>query len=67
MTQQPVPSEDDIRLLYVFACAEQAYPDTRAEVAKMEREAEEAWSAFLARVRRDALENCPKCRGDQVE
>lgn len=53
-TDEYVPSEDDVRLIYVAAHVEQSEPITRRQQAQADRDGEEAWTAFLARVRRDA-------------
>ena len=66
-TDEYVPSEDDVRMAYLEAHVDMADPITRHQRAQAEREAEDAWTAFLARVRRDAITDCPNCRGEQVE
>lgn len=53
-TDEYVPSEDDVRLIYVSAHVEQSDPITRHQEREADRAGEEAWAAFLARVRRDA-------------
>lgn len=57
--EQYVPTEEDF--IDSWACAHVTPHDMTAEEAK------DAARAFLARVRRDAAENCPKCGVDQVE
>ena len=53
-----VPEEDDVRMAYIEAHVSMADPITRHQRAQAEREAEDAWTAFLARVRRDAWDAC---------
>lgn len=53
-TDEYVPEEDDVRMAYLEAHVDMADPITRHQRAQAEREAEDAWTAFLARVRRDA-------------
>ena len=53
-TDEYVPEEDDVRMAYIEAHVDMADPITRRQRAQAEREAEDAWAAFLARVRRDA-------------
>lgn len=53
-TDEYVPEEDDVRMAYLEAHVDMADPITQHQRAQAEREAEDAWTAFLARVRRDA-------------
>ena len=54
--EQYVPSEAEMRHAYWLTRMLDHHADVTA-----------AFDRFLARVRRDAVANCPNCRGEQVE
>ena len=62
--EQYVPSEARVCIDYCNAAIARKGPG--GEKVTME-EADQAFDRFLARVRRDAVANCPNCRGEQVE